>query len=212
MSAASATPPRHELTRILLSQRLIGIVRTPDASSARRAAEAMVRGGLQTLEITLTTPGATQVIHDLRADHPGLLVGVGTVMDASAATTAILAGAQFVISPHLSADVVATAHRYGLPVVPGTGTVSEVVRALELGADAVKVFPASSLGPAWISDVRAAVPQAVLVPTGGVRLNDVLEWLRAGAAACGVGSALTAGEPDAAAERISLLMRQIGDV
>lgn len=111
------------------------------------------------------------------------------------------------MSPSVDAAVIRTAHRYGVAAVPGAGSVTEIVRALEEGADAVKVFPASALAPSWISDVRAALPQAPLVPTGGIGPDDVPRWLAAGAVACGVGSALTRGTTEEIAVRVETLLR-----
>lgn len=210
MSPSRPSPSyRHDITAELLAQKVVGIIRTVDDGSARYAAEAMRDGGLRTIEVTLTTPGAMSLIRELTARGDGLLVGAGTVLDEASVAEAVRAGARFVVSPNLDLRVLRTAHRYGVPALAGTGTVTEVLTALEYGADAIKVFPASALGPGWVKDVGAAVPQAPLVPTGGLKLTEVPAWLEAGAAACGLGSSLTAGEPRRAAERIALLLKDI---
>ncbi|MGW4210585.1 bifunctional 4-hydroxy-2-oxoglutarate aldolase/2-dehydro-3-deoxy-phosphogluconate aldolase [Lentzea sp. NPDC004789] len=179
---------RYEITRAVVRQGIIAIIRTGDASSAVQAAVPLLDAGLSALELPLTNPGALDAIRQLRADHPDATIGAGSVLDEASAVAAIRAGAQFLVAPNLDAAVIRAGHRYGAAVLPGAGTVSEVVRALEAGADAVKVFPAPT--PQWVRDVLAVLPYAPLVPTGGVAPADVPAWLEAGAVACGVGSAL----------------------
>ncbi|MET8765013.1 bifunctional 4-hydroxy-2-oxoglutarate aldolase/2-dehydro-3-deoxy-phosphogluconate aldolase [Lentzea sp. NPDC004782] len=179
---------RYEITRAVVRQGIIAIIRTGDASSAVQAAVPLLEAGLTSLELPLTNPGALEAIRQLRADHPSATIGAGSVLDEASAVAAIRAGAQFLVAPNLDAEVIRAGHRYGAAVLPGAGTVSEVVRALEAGADAVKVFPAPT--PQWVRDVLAVLPYAPLVPTGGVAPADVPAWLEAGAVACGVGSAL----------------------
>jgi 2-dehydro-3-deoxyphosphogluconate aldolase/(4S)-4-hydroxy-2-oxoglutarate aldolase len=201
---------RWEIMGQLSAQRVFGVVRAPDRKAARDAAHAMTEAGLRAVEVSMTTPGVLGAIEDL-AGLPGVLVGAGTVLDESSARMAVLAGARFLVSPSLHPDVVRTAHRYGVAVVPGTGTVTEVVAALEAGADGVKLFPASAYGPGWVRDVRAALPQAPIFPTGGIRPDEVPAWIEAGAAACGLGSALTAGGADQARERVANLLATLAE-
>ena len=184
---------RWEIMHRVCEQRVFAIVRTETAEQAQVIGEAVLAGGLRALEITLTFPGALSVIAALRRDHPDAVVGAGTVLDASAAFAAIDAGAQFVVAPNLDAGVVRAAHRHGRPVIPGVGSVTELIAALDAGADAVKVFPASTFGPTWIQEVRAPLPTAPLIPTGGIGIDQIPAYLMAGAVACGVGSALTRG-------------------
>ncbi|WP_020663966.1 bifunctional 4-hydroxy-2-oxoglutarate aldolase/2-dehydro-3-deoxy-phosphogluconate aldolase [Amycolatopsis benzoatilytica] len=199
---------RWEITREAVRQGVVGIVRTPDAASAVAAARAVLDAGLKSVEVPLTNSGALVAIEELTAAYPDATIGAGTVLDESSATAAIRAGAQFLVSPSLHTEVLRTAHRYGVAALPGTGSVTEIVRALEEGADAVKVFPASALGPQWVKDVRAALPQAPLVPTGGIALEDVPRWLEAGAVACGIGSALTRGSAEDIRARVAALARE----
>jgi 2-dehydro-3-deoxyphosphogluconate aldolase/(4S)-4-hydroxy-2-oxoglutarate aldolase len=200
---------RYEIAQAALAQRVVGIVRTPDARAAVAAAQTMIEAGLRTVEVTLTNPDALDAIAQLVRSHPDALIGAGTILDEAAAVLALRAGACFLVSPHLNADVVRAAHRYGAPAIPGTGSVTEIVRALEAGADAVKLFPASAFTPRWVSDVRAAVPQAPIVPTGGVSPEDVPAWIAAGAVACGIGSALNRGPADEARVRIKTLLSEV---
>ncbi|WP_033290065.1 bifunctional 4-hydroxy-2-oxoglutarate aldolase/2-dehydro-3-deoxy-phosphogluconate aldolase [Amycolatopsis jejuensis] len=199
---------RWDITRAAVRQGVVGIVRTADAVSAVTAARAVLDAGLRSVEIPLTNSGALAAIEELAAAYPDATIGAGTVLDESSATAAIRAGAEFLVSPSLHAEVLRTAHRYGVAAFPGTGSVTEIVRAMEEGADAVKVFPASALGPQWVQEVRAALPQAPLVPTGGIAPEDVPRWLEAGAVACGIGSALTRGTTEDIRARVAALVRE----
>ncbi|WP_326567078.1 bifunctional 4-hydroxy-2-oxoglutarate aldolase/2-dehydro-3-deoxy-phosphogluconate aldolase [Amycolatopsis rhabdoformis] len=199
---------RWEITHAALRQGVVGIVRTPDAASAVVAARAALDAGLRSIEVPLTNPGAPAAIEELSAAYPDAVIGAGTVLDEASAVLAIRSGARFLVSPNLEAAVIRTAHRYGAAAFPGAGSVTEIVRALEEGADAVKVFPATTLGPRWVKDVRAALPQAPLVPTGGIAPEDVPEWLAAGAVAVGMGSALTRGTAEDIRARVVAMVRE----
>ncbi|MFD4637629.1 bifunctional 4-hydroxy-2-oxoglutarate aldolase/2-dehydro-3-deoxy-phosphogluconate aldolase [Lentzea sp. NPDC058436] len=180
---------RYEITQAVVRQGIIAIVRTASADSAVQAAVPLLDAGVTSLELPLTNPGALEAIRHLRAHYPAATIGAGSVLDEASAVAAVRAGAQFLVAPNLQESVIRAGHRYGAAVLPGTGSVSEVVQALEAGADAVKVFPAPT--PQWVKDVLAVLPYAPLVPTGGVAPADVPAWLEAGAVACGVGSALS---------------------
>jgi 2-dehydro-3-deoxyphosphogluconate aldolase/(4S)-4-hydroxy-2-oxoglutarate aldolase len=194
--------------QVLTAQRVIGIIRAPAAQAAADTAAGMLDAGLRTLEIALTTPCGLDAIRAVRADAPpDALIGAGTVLDEATARAAVDADARFLVAPNLEPAVIRTGHRHGVPVIPGAATATEVVRALECGADAVKIFPASQYGPRWLSDLRAALPQAPLVPTGGVTPATAPEWVAAGAVACGMGSSLTSGGPQEAANRVTALLR-----
>jgi 2-dehydro-3-deoxyphosphogluconate aldolase/(4S)-4-hydroxy-2-oxoglutarate aldolase len=146
------------------------------------------------LEITFTVPGASGAIEHLAKTKSGqILLGAGTVLDPETARIAILAGAQFVVSPALNPETARLCNRYQVPYMPGAGTIREVVEAMECGADIVKIFPGEVLGPAFVKAVRGPLPQASLMPTGGVSLENVADWIKAGAVAVGVGGNLTAG-------------------
>ncbi len=197
---------RHEIVPAVLSQRIIGIIRAPDAISAVKHAETMIHAGMRSIEITLTNPEALEAITHLTQEHPETVIGAGTVLDAASALLAIRAGARFLVSPHLDRDIVDTAHRHGAAALPGVGSVTEIVQALAAGADALKLFPASNFTPRWITDVQAALPHAPLVPTGGITPDDVPAWIKAGAVACAIGSALTTGPADQVRSRIKALL------
>ena len=188
---------RWEVMHTLATQRVLGIIRAEAADAAVLVGESLIDAGLRVIEVSLTTPGALHAIERLATRHTGCVVGAGTVLDDGAARAAIAAGARLIVSPNLHRGVVRTAHRYGLAVIPGAATPTEWVRALEWGADAVKLFPASAHSPAVLRDVLAALPQVPVVPTGGISIEAAPEWIAAGALACGIGSALTAQDKGA---------------
>ena len=174
---------------------LVAIVRTNSSEQALRIAEACARGGAAAIEITFTVPGAAAVIADLAKEYASgaILIGAGTVLDPETARIAILAGAQYIVSPSVSADTARLCNRYQIPYMPGAGTMREIVDAMECGADIVKLFPGETLGPAFVKAVKGPLPQASLMPTGGVSVDNVGDWIKAGAVAVGVGGGLTAG-------------------
>ncbi|HXP16360.1 MAG TPA: bifunctional 2-keto-4-hydroxyglutarate aldolase/2-keto-3-deoxy-6-phosphogluconate aldolase [Terriglobales bacterium] len=174
---------------------LVAIVRTNSSEQAARIADACARGGVAAIEITFTVPGAPAVIEDLARKYKAgeILIGAGTVLDPETARLAILAGAQYIVSPSLNPETARLCNRYQVPYMPGAGTMREIVEAMECGADIVKLFPGETLGPAFVKAAKGPLPQAALMPTGGCGLENVGEWIRAGAVAVGVGGNLTGG-------------------
>jgi len=174
---------------------LVAIVRTNSSDQAARIAEACARGGAAAIEITFTVPGATAVIEALAKQYGSdeILIGAGTVLDPETARIAILGGAQYIVSPSVSPETARLCNRYQIPYMPGAGTMREIIDAMECGADIVKLFPGETLGPAFVKAVKGPLPQASLMPTGGVAVDNVAEWIKAGAVAVGVGGSLTAG-------------------
>lgn len=201
----------HEAASAIRSSSVVGIVRTKTPEQAESCAAALLRGGLPAVEISLVTPGAIGAIRRTAALGLGF-VGAGTVLDAASAVAAARAGATFLVSPTLSRSVIAAGRQQGLPTLPGVATPTEALRALELGADFVKLFPASAYGPAAVKDMLTALPQVPLVPTGGVTLTDAADYIRAGSTAVGVGSALSVGNPEEVAARVQTLLRQLADI
>lgn len=171
---------------------VIPVVRAATVDEAMRAIDAIREGGISVLEITMTVPGAVGVIEQVAARYGSeATVGAGTVLDAETARTCILSGAQFVVSPSLNPGTIACCRRYGVAVIPGALTPTEVVAAWTAGADFVKVFPAGALGGAsYIKALKAPLPQIELVPTGGVSLKTAADFIKAGASALGVGADL----------------------
>ncbi len=195
---------RQEILSSIVETGILPVVRATSAEQALRAAEAIYRGGITTLEITMTVPGAIHVMEKV-ADRLGdkVLLGAGTVLDGETARAALLAGAQFIVSPALRTSVIEVARRYSKPVMPGALTPTEVLAAWEAGADLVKVFPCGSVGgPKYIKALKGPYPHIELVPTGGVNLETAVDFLLAGASALGVGGelveahALTTGKLD----------------
>jgi 2-dehydro-3-deoxyphosphogluconate aldolase/(4S)-4-hydroxy-2-oxoglutarate aldolase len=181
-------------SEVLATLRTIGLVPVLRAESVDQAltlAGAIAAGGVTVLEITMTVPGAIEVMRRLAATRPDILIGAGTVLDPETARMCILEGAQFVVSPALNLETIAMCHRYSIAVLPGALTPTEIVAAWQAGADVVKVFPASAMGGAkYLKSIKAPLPQVELIPTGGVSLATAAEFLEAGAFALGVGADL----------------------
>ena len=171
---------------------VIPVVRASSADEAMRAIDAIRAGGISVLEITMTVPGAVGLIEQVAATcGEDVLVGAGTVLDPETATACISAGAKFVVSPALNLDTIAYCRRHDIAVMPGALTPTEVVQAWNAGADFVKVFPAGAVGgPGYLKALKAPLPQIELVPTGGVSLKTAADFIKAGAAALGIGADL----------------------
>ncbi|HRY77954.1 MAG TPA: bifunctional 2-keto-4-hydroxyglutarate aldolase/2-keto-3-deoxy-6-phosphogluconate aldolase [Candidatus Izemoplasmatales bacterium] len=173
---------------------VVAVVRAETPEEALKIGEACIAGGLPAIEVTFTVPDAPAVIAALakRFSEKDLLIGAGTVLDAPTARAAILAGAQFVVSPGFDMETAKLCGRYQRPYLPGCLTPTEMIRATEAGCDIIKLFPGSAFGPAYVKAVRGPLPQIKIMPTGGVSLDNVSEWIRAGVVAVGVGGELTA--------------------
>ena len=172
-------------------ERVVAVIRLADPEKLRAVIDALAAGGVRVFEVTMTVPRAIELIAQLTPGLPqGLLVGAGTVTDADTARRAIDAGARFIVGPVFRRAVIDACHERNVPAMPGCFTPTEILDAWEAGADIVKVFPSTSLGPTFIKDVRAPLPQLKLMPTGGVSIENAADWLRAGAVAVGIGSAL----------------------
>lgn len=184
---------KYEILKRIVEGGIIAVIRAPDVERGYNLAEAARRGGITAIEITMTVPGALEVMRELSSKYQSgeIIIGAGTVLDPETARLAILHGAEYVISPYFDLETVRMCHRYGKVSIPGAMSVKEVVEALESGAGAIKIFPASLFGPQIIKAIREPLPQAMLIPTGGVNLGNVAEWFEAGVAAVAVGGDLT---------------------
>lgn len=184
---------RQESLKRIVDRGIIAVIRASSAKEAAKIAEAVKEGGITAIEITMTVPGALDVMKEMSSLYSSqeVLMGAGTVLDSETARLCILAGAQYIVSPHFHGDIVRMAQRYQKLVIPGAMSVNEVVQVLESGADAVKIFPAELFGPGIIKAIKGPLPQASLIPTGGVTLENVGEWIKAGSLAVGVGGDLT---------------------
>jgi 2-dehydro-3-deoxyphosphogluconate aldolase/(4S)-4-hydroxy-2-oxoglutarate aldolase len=190
MSAVTASR-RAAVTAQVEALGIVAVIRLKDPAKLRAVVDAIAQGGVRALEVTMTVPGAVGLIRELAPALPeGFLLGAGTVTDAATARAVIEAGAAFVVSPVFRPEVVAACHACDVAAMPGCFSPTEILAAYESGADIVKLFPATALGPQFIKDVRGPLPQVKLMPTGGVTPENAGEWIRAGAVAVGLGSAL----------------------
>jgi len=180
---------KREVFNRMMSEGLVPVIRVSSAQEAIDVADAIKEGGVTLIEITMSVPGAIDVIKALAQKYRDeIILGAGTVLDPETARAALLAGAQFIVTPTLNFDVIHLAHRYSAVVVPGAMTPTEILAAWNAGADMVKVFPAAQLGgPEYLKAIRGPLPQILLVPTGGVNLQNAGAFIKAGAAALGVG-------------------------
>ncbi|KUO53352.1 MAG: ketohydroxyglutarate aldolase [Desulfitibacter sp. BRH_c19] len=203
-------PEKITVLQRIISNGVIAVVRAENSQKALLIADAVKKGGINTIEITMTVPGAIDVIKELTNHYSKdeLLIGAGTVLDGETARLTILAGAQFIVSPCLNLNVIRTANRYQKVVMPGAMTVRDVVEGLEAGADVIKIFPGEILGPGIIKAIRGPIPYAPLIPTGGVSIDNVDKWISAGALAVGVGGALTKSAEIGDYETITALAKE----
>lgn len=212
------TTAQHSRNDVLHRIRTTGLVPVLRASSVREGvimAKAIAAGGIDVLEITMTTPGALEVIRTLVRDEPSLLIGAGTVLDPETARACMLEGAQFVVSPGTNLKTIEICRRYSCPMMPGALTPTEVIAAWEAGADLIKLFPASAMGGAkYLRSLKAPLPQINLIPTGGISLATARDFLEAGAFALGVGADLADAKHIAAGtpEKITEVARQYREI
>lgn len=183
-------PVSPDLAHILKSG-VVAVVRMNEAVSLRRAAEAVVAGGVGTFEVTLTTPGALDAVRELaEAKIPGCLIGAGTILDAAAANAAIDAGARFIVSPTLEADMIATCVERKIVCIPGAMSPTEILQAWRMGASMIKVYPACSVGTDFFKNILGPLPFLRMIPSGGMTLDNGADFIRAGAAAVSMAAAL----------------------
>ncbi|MDX1964688.1 MAG: bifunctional 4-hydroxy-2-oxoglutarate aldolase/2-dehydro-3-deoxy-phosphogluconate aldolase [Pirellulales bacterium] len=187
-----------DLTR-LLNSGIVAVIRTDSPDKVLATTEALLAGGVEAVEVTFTVPAAHRVLEEVREQlGDRVLLGAGTVLDAETARVAILSGARFIVSPCVNLATIELCRRYGVLVLPGALTPTEVLTAWQAGADIVKIFPSELTGPAYLKALRGPLPQVRLMPTGGVNLQTAGEFLRAGACALGIGGSLV--DPRAMAE------------
>lgn len=174
---------------------IVAVVRAESTEQAERITDACIEGGVAAIELTFTVPHADKVIEGLAKKYTPdqIILGAGTVMDAPTARIAMLAGAQYIVSPYFDPETVKMCNRYRVAVMPGVMSIGEAVRAMEAGADILKIFPGELFGPKIISAIKGPIPYAKMMPTGGVDVDNVGQWIKAGAVAVGAGSALTGG-------------------
>lgn len=187
---------RLETIKKLSGYGLVAVIRATSKEQGIKIIEAVKNGGIKALEITMTVPGAIEIIKelcDIYKDDTEMIIGAGTVLDPETARACILAGAQFIVSPSLNPETIKLCNRYRIPTMPGVMTVTETVQALELGCEIIKVFPGNAFGPSIIKSFKGPLPQANFMPSGGVSLDNINDWIKAGAVAVSTGSDLTKG-------------------
>lgn len=179
---------KHEILSSITNTKVVAVIRGSSADEAIELSKAAVEGGISAIELTYTTPQVHKVFEALYGQE--VLLGAGSVLDAETARHAILAGAKFIVSPHFSEEIAPVCNRYGIPYLPGCMTIREMAKALEAGCDIIKLFPANNFTPSFIKSVNGPLPHVRIMPTGGINLENIQEWLQAGAVAAGIGSDL----------------------
>lgn len=174
---------------------VVAVVRAESEDEAIKISKACIEGGIPAIEVTFTVPGADKVITSLKNkfSKDELIVGAGTVLDSETARIAILAGAQYIVSPGFDLESAKLCNRYQIPYMAGCMTITEMIKALEAGTDIIKLFPGSAFGPSMVKNVKAPLPQLPIMPTGGVSLENVDQWIKNGCIAVGVGGQLIEG-------------------
>lgn len=183
---------KYDIIKRINDSKVIAIIRTNSKETAVKAIEAVYAGGIDTIEVTTGTPKALEIISEFKDKYgDNILMGAGTVLDPETARMCIMAGAEYIVTPSLNVEAVRMCNRYGVPIVPGVATATEIVTALENGVDIVKLFPASGLNPSILQAFRGPIPNVSIVPTGGINIENAESWLAKGAFALGVGGSLT---------------------
>ncbi|MDN4524181.1 bifunctional 2-keto-4-hydroxyglutarate aldolase/2-keto-3-deoxy-6-phosphogluconate aldolase [Fictibacillus fluitans] len=181
--------PKYSVYQQLLETKVVAVVRGQNSHEAIQVSKAAIEGGITAIELTYTTPEVEEVFKELR--HMDVLLGAGSVMDPETARHAILSGAKFIVSSHFVKEIATLCNRYSVPYLPGCMNISDMALALEAGCDVLKLFPANTFDPSFIKSVNGPLPNVRIMPTGGISLKNMNDWLGAGAVAVGVGSDLT---------------------
>jgi 2-dehydro-3-deoxyphosphogluconate aldolase/(4S)-4-hydroxy-2-oxoglutarate aldolase len=182
--------PKSDTLKRIRSEKVIALIRADSPESLLDCARALSAGGLNVIELTMTTPGAIDLVAEVSRSLPEVMLGLGTVLDAATARSGVAAGAKFIVTPALRPEVIKACQQLGVPILSGALTPTEIAAAADLGADVIKIFPAEFFGPAYIKSLRAVFPQVEFLPTGGVTVKTIGDFLKAGAFATAAGSAL----------------------
>lgn len=201
---------KYNILQQLQKEVIVAVIRGKDEQDAIAISEACIKGGINNIEVTFTTPNANKVIVQLNQQYQSTntLIGAGTVLDAETARLAIISGAKYVVSPHFDKEISKMCNRYSIPYMPGCSSVTDIVESLTSGVDVVKAFPGGLLGPAFIKNVKGPLPHVEIMPSGGVNLDNILEWMESGSFAVGVGSELTKGITDENYDLVETRARQ----
>ncbi|GGJ87706.1 bifunctional 2-keto-4-hydroxyglutarate aldolase/2-keto-3-deoxy-6-phosphogluconate aldolase [Lentibacillus kapialis] len=181
----------YKILSTMIEHKLAVVIRGESSAMAEKTAKACVDGGVKTLEVTFTVPGARGLLASLAETYEDATIGAGTVLDSETARIAILSGARFIVSPGFSEETAKLCNRYGIPYLPGCMTVNEMLHAAEFGTSVVKLFPGSNFDPSFIKNVKGPLPHINIMPTGGITLGNANDWLEAGAVMLGVGGEIT---------------------
>lgn len=186
---------KEEIITRIKEKALVAVVRADNAETAKKITEACIAGGCASIEITFTVPGAQEIIKELSETYSPeqILIGAGTVLDSETARIAILNGAQYIVSSSFNAETAKLCNRYRVPYMPGCMTLKEITEAMEAGVDIIKIFPGNVLKIDFVKAVKGPMPQVQMMPSGGVDVENVADWIRAGCVAIGAGGSLTAG-------------------
>ncbi|KYH28967.1 MULTISPECIES: bifunctional 2-keto-4-hydroxyglutarate aldolase/2-keto-3-deoxy-6-phosphogluconate aldolase [Clostridium] len=189
---------------------VVAVVRADNAQMAENISKACIEGGIPAIEVTFTVPNADKVISSLKEKFTKeeLIVGAGTVLDSETARIAILAGAQYIVSPGFDLETAKLCNRYQIPYMAGCMTITEMIKAMEAGTDVIKLFPGSAYGPSIVKAIKAPLPQVPIMPTGGVDINNVAEWIKNGCVAVGVGGKLIEGAKTGNYKEITRLAKE----
>ena len=205
---------KSETLERIINTGIVAVVRAESIAEAVRISSACIEGGVPAIEVTYTVPGATEVIKALKETFPAdkLIVGAGTVLDVATARIAILAGAEYIVSPGFDEETAKLCNLYQIPYMPGCMTITEMMKAMQYGADIVKLFPGSAFGPSFVKAVKAPLPQANIMPTGGVSLDNVEEWFKNGVVAVGAGGKLATGSSESITATAKAFVEKIREI
>ncbi len=201
---------KYEVIKRITEGGVVAVVRAETPDDAIEIARACIDGGLPAIEVTFTVPHADKVIESLAHafTEKELIIGAGTVLDSETARIAILAGARYIVSPSFNLETARLCNRYQIPYMPGCMTITEMITAMEHGADIIKLFPGSAFGPSYVKAIKGPLPQVNIMPTGGVSLSNIDEWVKNGVVAVGIGSELTAPAKKGDFHQVTLLAEQ----
>ncbi|MBZ4683366.1 MAG: 2-dehydro-3-deoxyphosphogluconate aldolase / (4S)-4-hydroxy-2-oxoglutarate aldolase [Fusobacteriaceae bacterium] len=201
---------RQNILKKLSDNGVVAVVRGNSIDEGMSISKACIEGGVVSIEVTYTNPSATDIIKELKSQYndPNIVIGAGSVLDSETAKIALLAGAEFIVSPTFNPDTAKLCNRYQIPYIPGCMTITEMVTAIEHGSDIVKLFPGNVFGPSFIKSAKAPLPQLNIMPSGGVDIDNVEEWFKNGACAVSVGGKLTSGTPEEITEKAKKFMEK----
>lgn len=181
---------KSDIMQALKKQGVVAVIRGDTKEEGYNISKACIEGGLTAIEVAYTNNQASVIIEDLNKAYPEALIGAGTVLDDVTARMAIMAGAKYIVSPSFNSKTALLCNRYGVPYIPGCMTIREIVEAMETGSEMIKLFPGSAFGPSYVSAIKSPLPQTSIMVTGGVNLNNLADWVKAGVEAVGIGGEL----------------------